>query len=278
MKRGALSRQSGFVVGAALWGAYVAVTAFVGALTAIADRARAGAPVDAWEPFVWEFSSGLVLLALIPAVAALERRFPITAESWPRITWLHLAATVPFSAIHVAGMVAMREIAYFAAGGDYDFGDVSSEFLYEWRKDALTYFFIIAVLHAYRWARARGSSEAVSGAGSPRFEVRKQGRRLSVEARDIDWIEAAGNYVILHTPAGEHMVRGALKAVLSSLEPGRFVRVHRSAAVNLDRVVEIDARARVARTAGGSAAPIARAYWSELAARFAARNKAPDRP
>jgi DNA-binding LytR/AlgR family response regulator len=274
--------RNSFAVGAVLWSGYVAITSVVGALSALADRARAGAPVDAWEPFVWEFSSGLLWLLLIPAIAALERRFPFTLESWPRVIWLHVAATVPVSAIHVAGMVGLREAAYLAAGGNYDFGDVPSEFLYEWRKDALSYFFVIAVLHAYRWARAKNAGEAViertSTPDQVRFEVRTRGRRLSIAAGDVDWIEAAGNYVVLHTGGSEHMLRSTLKAVLAALGSDRFVRVHRSAAVNIDRVVEIDERARVAKTAGGGAAPVARTYWSDLTARFSARNTAPVNP
>jgi DNA-binding LytR/AlgR family response regulator len=270
-----LSAESG------LWTLYVGITATIGALSVSADRTRIGAPIPAWEPFVWEYSSGTLLLLLIPGVAALERRFPIAAGTWARHVALHVAATVPFSALHVAGMVALRHAAYAVAGRTYDFGDIPSEFFYEWRKDALSYFFIIGVLNAYRWFRAKRAGEAVMEAppAAPiRFEVRRNGRRFVVAATEIDWIEAAGNYVVLHTQSASHMMRGTLKDILAALDTNVFVRIHRSAAVNVDRLVEIDARARVVRMVSGATAPVSRSSWGALAERFAVRIHSPARP
>jgi hypothetical protein len=267
------------VVESGLWVAYIAITSAVGALSAITERARLGNAIAAWEPFVWEYSSGLAILILIPAVAAFERRAPLWSPKWLRATLLHLAATLPFSATHVALMVGLRKIAYVCVGRVYDFGNVATEFLYEWRKDALTYFFIIAVLYSYRWLQtARLGEAALPDAPSNSIEVRWNGRRFKVRAEEIEWIEAAGNYVIVHTATGEHMLRGTLKAFLEQLPQRNFVRVHRSAAVNLDMVAELDARHRSAKLRSGGVAPIAQTYWSDLAVRFSARNEASLQP
>ena len=72
-----------------------------------------------------------------------------------------------------------------------------------------------------------------------RFVVRDRDRIRFVMIEDIEWIEAAGNYVTLHLDGVSHMLRGTMKAVESTLDPLRFVRVHRSGIVNLDRVREI---------------------------------------
>jgi two-component system LytT family response regulator len=69
-----------------------------------------------------------------------------------------------------------------------------------------------------------------------RFLVKEQGRSRFVPAGDIEWIEAAGNYLKLHTRAGAHLVRGTMKEVEQRLDPERFVRIHRATIVNLDRV------------------------------------------
>jgi two-component system LytT family response regulator len=60
-----------------------------------------------------------------------------------------------------------------------------------------------------------------------------------VWAADIDWIEAADNYVSLHTRDGSHLLRTTIDAMDSRLVLHGFVRVHRSRIVNLERVVSL---------------------------------------
>ncbi|HEX9728202.1 MAG TPA: LytTR family DNA-binding domain-containing protein [Gemmatimonadales bacterium] len=67
-----------------------------------------------------------------------------------------------------------------------------------------------------------------------------QGDRIRfVATRDIDWIEAARNYVRLHTGATRHLVRSSLGKLLTKLDPRQFVRIHRSTIVNVDRIREV---------------------------------------
>lgn len=73
-----------------------------------------------------------------------------------------------------------------------------------------------------------------------RFVVRDGGRISFVRAQDVDWIDAAGNYVRLHTRGKEHLVRETMKSVESRLDPAVFIRVHRSAIVNIDRVAALE--------------------------------------
>jgi two-component system, LytTR family, response regulator len=56
---------------------------------------------------------------------------------------------------------------------------------------------------------------------------------------DVDWIEAARNYVRLHIGKTVLMTRDSLTTLETRLDPRRFVRIHRSAIVNLDRVREL---------------------------------------
>jgi two-component system LytT family response regulator len=69
--------------------------------------------------------------------------------------------------------------------------------------------------------------------------VRERGRLRLVPVGDVDWIGAAGNYVELHVGDHTHLVRGTLNELESRLPERRFVRVHRSTIVNLDRVREL---------------------------------------
>lgn len=62
---------------------------------------------------------------------------------------------------------------------------------------------------------------------------------VRVLLRDIDWIEAAGDYVMLHTATRSHMHRATMSALQDKLDGGRLMRVHRSAFVAPDRVQEV---------------------------------------
>ncbi|MCI0675913.1 MAG: ABC transporter permease, partial [Phycisphaerales bacterium] len=71
-----------------------------------------------------------------------------------------------------------------------------------------------------------------------RLVVREGGRIFFLRAEEIDWIEAAGNYVRLHAGKRAHLLRETLAGLEEQLDPARFARVHRSAIVNLDRGFE----------------------------------------
>lgn len=71
-----------------------------------------------------------------------------------------------------------------------------------------------------------------------RFVVRDQGRIYFIDADEVDWIESAGNYVQLHVGGKTHLMRQSLSSLEQNLAP-RFVRVHRSALVNAERVAEL---------------------------------------
>jgi two-component system LytT family response regulator len=72
-----------------------------------------------------------------------------------------------------------------------------------------------------------------------RIAVRNNGRVVFVKLADIDWIEAADNYVCLHCGRETHIVRETMNELEARLDPAQFLRVHRSSIVNLDRVREL---------------------------------------
>jgi len=74
-----------------------------------------------------------------------------------------------------------------------------------------------------------------------RFVVRDaKGGLYFVRAADIDWVDAQGNYVRLHAGGHAHLVRDTMRAFEGKLDPATFVRVHRSAIVNLDRIARLE--------------------------------------
>jgi two-component system, LytTR family, response regulator len=89
--------------------------------------------------------------------------------------------------------------------------------------------------------RADGSNDHY-----PQRFLAKSGNTSSVvNAGDIEWIEAADYYVCLHAKGKTHLLRESIAAMESKLDPRKFVRLHRSAIVNIDHVREIHRDGRV---------------------------------
>ncbi len=72
-----------------------------------------------------------------------------------------------------------------------------------------------------------------------RLVVREGGRIFFLRAEEIDWIEAAGNYLRLHAGRHSHLIRETMAGIEAQLDPAKFARIHRSTIVNLDRVREM---------------------------------------
>jgi two-component system, LytTR family, response regulator len=72
-----------------------------------------------------------------------------------------------------------------------------------------------------------------------RLVVKSAGATRFIRTMEIDWIEGAGVYVTLHVAGKEFLYRAALNELADRLDPMRFVRVHRSAIVNIDSVLEL---------------------------------------
>jgi len=68
----------------------------------------------------------------------------------------------------------------------------------------------------------------------------KDGTKVIVlNADDVDWIDAAGDYMCVHAGGKTHIIRETMKALEARLDPARFQRVHRSAIVNVNKVKEL---------------------------------------
>jgi two-component system LytT family response regulator len=88
-----------------------------------------------------------------------------------------------------------------------------------------------------------GTAEAAAMANatepSRRIVIGTGGTDLILDVAEIDWIEAEDYYAAVHARGGRHLVRESLASLETRLDRTRFVRVHRSAIVNLAQVTEI---------------------------------------
>ena len=72
-----------------------------------------------------------------------------------------------------------------------------------------------------------------------RIALKSSDRIVLLKVDDIDWVEGAGVYVKLHAGEKTHLLRDTLKHLECSLDPARFMRIHRSTIVNVDRIKEL---------------------------------------
>ncbi|MDX1570860.1 MAG: LytTR family DNA-binding domain-containing protein [Xanthomonadales bacterium] len=260
-----------------LWVGFFMIQWIANVWVIVFDIERVDLDVRVWEIIVWEGSSGLMFGLLIPLLLAFDRAFPLRLDRWRRGVLAHLLFTVPFSVAHVVGMVAIRKLVYAAVGGSYDFGPWPVELFYEYLKDFRTYLLLLALIYLYRFILLRlqgeaqflaeGREEAPPEPVVDRFLVKKLGREFLVKVNDIDWIEAAGNYVNLHVGQRLYPLRETMTNIEARLTDAGFVRVHRSAIVNMDRIAEIspfDTGDAEARLETGAVVPISRRYRSQL--------------
>ena len=87
------------------------------------------------------------------------------------------------------------------------------------------------------------STEADGGRWLSRLAIKSSGRIVFLKVEEIDWIGAADYYVELHVGGKAHLLREAMAKLETRLDPKRFLRIHRSAIVNVERVAEIRASA-----------------------------------
>lgn len=277
------------------WVAVLGAQALFNTMVSWIDLRRDGRGLPLWEPATWELTSALVVGLLIPAIVAVERRFPIRWDSWrANLPW-HVLASAAYCALHVAGMTLLRHAGYALAGAEYRPRPWPAAFGYEYLKDVRSYLMILAAIWSYRLVLLRLQGEArvldapeppahaapvpASPAPAPqsapspdparpeRFLVRKLRKEFLIAAADIAWVQAQGNYVGLHVNGHDYLLRSTLSDFLRQLDPARFVQVHRSWAVNLDRIAEIepqpagDARLKMQ---DGSVVPCSRRFRDAL--------------
>ncbi len=217
-----------------------------------AQRKNTSLPFDMWEPFVWEYSSAISTLLLLPFIILLLRKIPFNWQAVKRSFLQYFVAASVFSLLHVGIMVGLRKLAYFSVQRSYDFGDLWFELLYEYRKDLWAFIFFIIFLQGYRFILARLQGEANPVAESEeesdnqqvnkpidRLLVKKLGKEFIIKITDVEWLESAGNYVNLHINGRIYPTRATLTQLSEQIAEKGFCRIHRSHAINLSYVESI---------------------------------------
>lgn len=72
-----------------------------------------------------------------------------------------------------------------------------------------------------------------------RITIKLTGHTILLPIDEIDWIESYGNYLKLHAGRESHLIRGTMQSLETKLDPEKFVRVHRSTIVNIEKIKQI---------------------------------------
>ena len=104
-----------------------------------------------------------------------------------------------------------------------------------------------------------------------RLCIKSVGRVQFIRMSDVEWVEAYGNYVRLHTPTEHPLARHTIRYLAERLDPNKFCRIHRSAIANLEQIREMSPAVSgdyIIRMASGIRLRLSRSYRAEVVRRL----------
>lgn len=259
-----------------VWTAIVVGAVQVNVFSLVTETEWRQADIPVWRHYVMEYSSGFTILLLIPCVSWLVMAGLRFAKEWWQFIVLMMAGAVVFSIVHVFVMITLRVTIFPLFGVDYHYPASLGIWIYEFRKDVVTYVTIVSVvllISALRDARlalltSRSGEELAAQPQENRLSFRTGASTIWVKPDDILYAQAAGNYVELHLSDGKSkLLRQTLTGLESALEEGQFARTHRSYLVRKAAVRSLEPTGNgdyVAELDGARKVPVSRRYREAL--------------
>ena len=217
----------------------------VNATTINMEYSRSDEPYVSALAWFTETTSIIFILALFPVVKWWENRFQVSLENWKQALPAHLLGLIAFSFIHVLAMALTRESLHpIFFGTEYHFfNNPLTDFLYEIRKDALSYASILLAIVCFRaieFHRMDAAAARSEARTSHRVTLKCGGRTLYLEANAFLYAKAAGNYVEARFGDKQHLARMTLSELENLLTEAHVQakRVHRSWLVNAQEIAQ----------------------------------------
>ncbi|MGA7909051.1 MAG: LytTR family DNA-binding domain-containing protein, partial [Candidatus Sulfotelmatobacter sp.] len=113
----------------------------------------------------------------------------------------------------------------------------------------------------------RGGTTLTAPSIDRRLVIKTGGRVVFLDLDEVDWIEAAANYVKVNVGKDSYLLREAISRISEKLDPGRFVRIHRSTIVNICKIKELqpcDSGEYIAILKNGKGLSCSRTYRTQL--------------
>jgi len=258
---------------AVFWVVLFLGTAAANVLAKAMMAARDGLPSQWMAATIDEFSSALVSLLLLAVLIRAASRWPLHTDTWRQRLAPYLLGAVAWWLLHVSAMVLLRKAVHAVLGSHYTFGDWPAQWFYEFFKDIQTYALLVSAVHALAWFGRRRQGEATLLAapdeGPPvepvdrpdHFLVRKLGKEFLVATADVEYAQAAGNYVNLRVRGHDYPLRITMAVLEARLDPVLFLRSHRSWLVNrgqLRSIEPLDGGEALLHMADGAKVPCSR--------------------
>ncbi len=210
--------------------AWIVVSVLSAVQSSLRDASRSWSDLLAGNLLAW-----LPWLILSVPIVYLSR-WAWSARRRAVLVSAHALAAGACSALYLGYLASFRALPRPASLGAWreELHDVTGEHLI---GALLVYIAIAAAVRLSMKGQvpAEGAPEPFRG-----IPVRRRGRTRFVAPAEIDWVAAEGSYARLHLGEQTELLRRPLSRLAAELEPWGFVRVHRSALVNLDRVREIE--------------------------------------
>ena len=183
------------------------------------------------------------------AVQALVERFPLRGPGCGRHLLIHFAAAAGLALTLVLASCLLAAWAFagrWLPSGDEIWDQLVSNF-------TLLMFALAALTALVQASLQRVASSAPTvrpvmpapvhetTSALTHVEVKRRGQLVSLPLSEVDWIEAQGNYVALHVGAEQHLLRDTVSRFAERLDSVRFLRIHRSMIVAVDRIREVEA-------------------------------------
>ena len=258
---------------AVFWAVLFLGTAVANVLAKWMRAVRDGEAFPAGATSIEEFSSALASLGLLALLHAAARRWPLHADTWRRRIGLYVLGGIAWWLLHVSAMVLLRKLAFAVIGRHYTYGDWPAQWLYEFFKDVQTYSLLVVAVHAVAWFGRQRQGEAhllaPPDVGPPvepverpqHFLVRKLGKEFLVATGDVEYAQAAGNYVNLRVRGHDYPLRITMAMLEQRLDPAVFLRPHRSWLIHrgqLRSIEPLDGGEALLHMADGAKVPCSR--------------------
>ena len=111
------------------------------------------------------------------------------------------------------------------------------------------------------------NNEPEKGGHLERIMIKERGSIFFIKVDEIDWVEAAGDYVSIHTGSKSHLLRETMSGLIKKLDPRQFVRVHRSSIVKVDSIRELKPYFHgdyIIILKNGKELKLSRRYWEQV--------------
>jgi len=255
---------------AAGWLVLVTVLWGTDLLAKISERNQTGIGKENFLLISEQVTSAVAVLVMILFVIRWLELFPLRRATWARAVIGHTAGTVLFALGHYALMVALRMAWYQINDHNYIWREpFVANLIVEYQKDIKIYLGIIIIATAYQmYRRSRSAPEPQP---SNRLIVQAGSGDSVLRFEQIDYLEAARNYVAVHAEGREYLLRDTMANVTGRLSGGPFARTHRSFIVNVDKVREIRTVGSKQRVylQNGEDVPLSRSYRGEFTKKIA---------